>query len=296
MDYQKVGLLIASLRKEKGLTQKELANKLNITDRAVSKWERGLGCPDVSLLDDLSKTLDVSILEILKGRRLEKEEIINNRNVIESMNYSKEIFKYKIMNIFNLMSTFIIIIICLLLLFFNLASIYYLNKAYYNNSYDESNERLFGELSNNIAIIRNNQGIYNVNEYKEILKFIDAIDDNSNENNLAYYYYKKTYSYKEILTFHESYNLDMIKLDNSIYKVVHNYNPNVVDNMIKYSKYSDSLIFLSLQLYEDLNHPYYNGKKIDNDVVNTITSFIYLKYSRNNMLLKDIIEVGGINE
>ncbi len=57
MDYQKTGNLIAGLRKEKNMTQKELADKLGITDRAVSKLERGLGCPDISLLDDLSRIL-----------------------------------------------------------------------------------------------------------------------------------------------------------------------------------------------------------------------------------------------
>jgi transcriptional regulator with XRE-family HTH domain len=101
MDYQKTGLLIAGLRKEKGLTQKELADKLGVTDRAVSKWERGLGCPDISLLDDLSRILDISILEILKGRRLDKDEIANNESIIESMNYSKESFRHKLKGYFN---------------------------------------------------------------------------------------------------------------------------------------------------------------------------------------------------
>ena len=50
MNYDKIGKFITTLRKSKGLTQKDLANHLNITDRAVSKWERGKGCPDVSLL------------------------------------------------------------------------------------------------------------------------------------------------------------------------------------------------------------------------------------------------------
>ena len=50
MDHNKVGKLILSLRKEKGLTQKELADAMNLSDRTVSKWERGLGCPDVSLV------------------------------------------------------------------------------------------------------------------------------------------------------------------------------------------------------------------------------------------------------
>ena len=50
MNYERIGKFIQEKRKEKGLTQKELAQKLNITDKAVSKWERGLGCPDVSIL------------------------------------------------------------------------------------------------------------------------------------------------------------------------------------------------------------------------------------------------------
>jgi transcriptional regulator with XRE-family HTH domain len=111
MDYKKTGLLIANLRKEKGLTQKELADQLGITDRAVSKWERGLGCPDVSLLDDLSRILDISILEILKGRKLDRNEIINNESIIESMNYSEKNFKYKIRKNLNIISVVIIAII-----------------------------------------------------------------------------------------------------------------------------------------------------------------------------------------
>ena len=70
MNCDKIGKFIATSRKKKGLTQIELADKLNITDRAVSKWERGKGCPDISLLEDLSKILDVSIIELLKGEKI----------------------------------------------------------------------------------------------------------------------------------------------------------------------------------------------------------------------------------
>lgn len=67
MDCSKVGNLICSLRKEKALTQKQLADAMNISDKTVSKWERGLGCPDVSLLPELSSLLGVNIEEILSG-------------------------------------------------------------------------------------------------------------------------------------------------------------------------------------------------------------------------------------
>lgn len=86
MDQQKMGKFISMLRKEKGLTQQELAEKLGITDKAVSKWERGLGCPDISLLTPISELFDVSINELLLGERKkigtdDIEEI--NRNILE---------------------------------------------------------------------------------------------------------------------------------------------------------------------------------------------------------------------
>ncbi len=67
MDCSKVGALILSLRKEKGLTQKQVADAMNISDKAISKWERGQGCPDVSLLGALSALLGVNIERILAG-------------------------------------------------------------------------------------------------------------------------------------------------------------------------------------------------------------------------------------
>ena len=67
MDNRKVGELIYHLRKEKQLTQKQLADQMNISDRTISKWERGYGCPDVSLLPSLSTLLGVNIENILNG-------------------------------------------------------------------------------------------------------------------------------------------------------------------------------------------------------------------------------------
>lgn len=67
MDERHMGKLILSLRKEKGLTQKELADRLQISDNAVSKWERGLSCPDISLLPRLAEILGVGVEELLTG-------------------------------------------------------------------------------------------------------------------------------------------------------------------------------------------------------------------------------------
>lgn len=67
MDPIKCGMLIRSLRSEAHLTQRELAQKLCVTDKAVSKWERGLGCPDVSLLSQLSALFRVDLESLLNG-------------------------------------------------------------------------------------------------------------------------------------------------------------------------------------------------------------------------------------
>ncbi len=67
MDNVKIGMLIFSLRKEKGMTQKQLAKELNISDKTVSKWERGQGLPDISLMPELSRIFGIDIEKILEG-------------------------------------------------------------------------------------------------------------------------------------------------------------------------------------------------------------------------------------
>lgn len=67
MDQQKCGALIRRLRLENGLTQARLARQIGVTDKAVSKWERALGCPDVSLLNALSGIFRVDIESLLSG-------------------------------------------------------------------------------------------------------------------------------------------------------------------------------------------------------------------------------------
>ena len=78
MDQEKVGRIIKTLRKDKGMTQLELSRLLNVTDRAVSKWERGLGCPDVSLLTKLSEIFSVDIGSIIDGDMDENEKRSGN--------------------------------------------------------------------------------------------------------------------------------------------------------------------------------------------------------------------------
>lgn len=81
IDQEKFGIFLAQLRKEKGFTQKELAQKLFISDKAVSKWERGLSMPDITLLTPLASLLGVTITELLSGQRISEPEHLNVQEV-----------------------------------------------------------------------------------------------------------------------------------------------------------------------------------------------------------------------
>ena len=67
LDYVKVGALLLKLRKERGLTQRQVADQMHLSDKTISKWERGIGCPDVSLLSGLSEIFEVDVAKILEG-------------------------------------------------------------------------------------------------------------------------------------------------------------------------------------------------------------------------------------
>ncbi len=74
MEQEMIGKFISACRKEKGLTQMQLAEKLNITNRAVSKWETGKSMPDVSLMLDLCGILGITVNELLSGERITMED------------------------------------------------------------------------------------------------------------------------------------------------------------------------------------------------------------------------------
>lgn len=74
MDQIKTGKFISVLRKEKGLTQIQLADRLGISDKTVSKWERGAGLPEVSLMMPLCKVLEISVNELLSGEKMADSE------------------------------------------------------------------------------------------------------------------------------------------------------------------------------------------------------------------------------
>lgn len=84
MNEHRIGQFIAELRKEKNMTQKDLAGQLHITDKAISKWERGLSCPDISLLSPLADLLGVTVSELLNAKKNETPP----QDVMESVDHA----------------------------------------------------------------------------------------------------------------------------------------------------------------------------------------------------------------
>ena len=88
MDTIKIGKFIAELRKEKGLTQKELGEYLDVSDKTVSKWERGINLPDPALYFPLCDRLEISINELFAGEKIEEDKMIekSEENIMNIMN------------------------------------------------------------------------------------------------------------------------------------------------------------------------------------------------------------------
>lgn len=102
MNQEQIGKFLAEIRKEKGLTQQELAKKIKVSNRTISNWENGKYLPDYELLISLSKILNVSISEIINGSKNIKQE--PNKTVEKVINFLKHIEnernnKYKIMGL-----------------------------------------------------------------------------------------------------------------------------------------------------------------------------------------------------
>lgn len=106
MDTKKIGAFIAFNRKKKGYTQEQLAEKLGVTNKTISRWENGHYMPDLSLLEPLSKELDITLNELLAGEEIVKEEAMeySEQNLIQTIDYTDK----KIKNEHKKISLFII--------------------------------------------------------------------------------------------------------------------------------------------------------------------------------------------
>lgn len=304
MNYETIGKFIQEKRKEKNLTQKELAYKLGVTDKAVSKWERGQGCPDVSILEILSKELGVSILEILKGRIIENEII----KITEANDYIQETIKYTKNNIkdtINKIITFLIISITLLLLILNIENIINLNKKY---MYDFDTEMYKTIKTNTTKIQKNtetilkNQGIYSKEDYNKICEILNnSLKSIKNEELIKETGIKK-YTRNEIYMQDMNQvinNIQMIELARIIGKYNNDeiYTQSLIDNIyMKLLAGMDTDLNISYKYklmnitLEDYNPLFYN------DILYLRTIKIKTSISTYLYLTEQIKKVGEIND
>ncbi len=158
MNQEKIGKFIKTIRKELELTQQDLADKLGVTNRAVSKWENGLCLPDYSLINDLCDILKINSSELLSGERFEKE---NTKEKFEE-NVMKTIKNNKKLKRKNLVLTLVIVSIFLVLIGF-----YFGYKIQLLNSY---------------GVLSLKQDLNNISE----LEFIDEYIDNTVPGNTIF--------------------------------------------------------------------------------------------------------------
>lgn len=128
MDSVKIGKYIAYKRKQKGMTQQELADILMMTNKAISKWETGGGIPDVSILKDLAKALDVTVDELLDGQDNE-EHVIREEKTYQMFHVDKSLYKQFMNNLYYQKRIILmIVLICGSLLITGGYAIYSINK------------------------------------------------------------------------------------------------------------------------------------------------------------------------
>ena len=113
MDQEKIGKFILELRKDKKMTQQELADKIGVTDRAISKWENGRGMPDISLMKPLCEILDITLNELISGEKIDKKEYQkkSDENIFKTIKYTNKKTKFFKKFLICLISVFLILIL-----------------------------------------------------------------------------------------------------------------------------------------------------------------------------------------
>ena len=313
MNYDKIGKFIQEKRKEKNLTQKELAEKIGVTDRAVSKWERGVGCPDVSILEILSKELDCSILEILKGRKIENEIIkVTEADdyVKDSMNISKQITKEKIISYINKVLVTTIIFIFLLLSYLNIIQIKYLKTEYkFTTEYYENKkiQESINTLEKNINIIKNNQGKYSDEDYQKIISQLENMDKIIKSSKIYDYISNRkeiTYTLNDLIKFNDLYELmsQHYELTRTLEKYTDSSKMETYRNFISNVEILSNYQTTNMELYETFLYklnPFERESKfyhIENRYIRNIILRARKEISELTFLTELVIEVGEIHE
>lgn len=218
MNQEKIGKFIAICRKEKNMTQEQLAEKLGVTSKSISRWENGKTMPDIVLFETLCNELSISINELLKGEKIENnknEKYISAEILTEYSNYLKKKAKRKITLLIAIIILFLIMLLSIFTLLFN--------KTFFKTMY-------YSDFIDNVSIpiprFSYYRGTGGMEEYTTKLKtlkqpdevnvFIDQYLNSLNEincNNKTYYYNNR----KDFTIIQYRANNDGIGIVNTIY-------------------------------------------------------------------------------
>lgn len=260
MNYEKIGQFIARLRRDKSLTQKELATLIGVTDKAISKWERGLGCPDVSLLESLSMVLDVSILEILKGRKISVEDLDTeniNDFVLETVQYSEQNRKEKYQKVIKNSLTVFMIAIISFLLFLNIYHIQYLKmtESYdFNNSTVEKMHSNLKILQAKIDEIKNAKLRYTEQDRGELLQNLEESYRYLKENPLLQYKGFQTFHINDLYII-DLYRYSSLSLING-YQILEKYDSSITSYKEHYQTTTITKMLTSHELFIEPHYSY----------------------------------------
>lgn len=186
MNRKEIGKFIAECRKERGITQEELAEKIGVSNKTISRWETGKYMPDLTLFSKLSKELGVTINELLNGERIPKEKLEEKteNNIVETINYTQGIIKK---NNKKLCSIFLVCIIVLISLFLAFDIIYFSPCTYHDGDVSKWEESFPNHSAYKMGL--NNSEMPVFKDTKKALKqakidYSDAIKEIQKEFNL----------------------------------------------------------------------------------------------------------------
>ena len=275
MNQEKIGKFIAICRKEKNLTQNQLAEKLQITNKAISKWETGRGMPDSSLLLNLCEILDITVNELLSGERLQenKYQIKAEENIIAIV---KENDKSK-MNIKRII-IFCVIIVFIVLTILIIKYCMLLNSSNVYNRIDNYNPICY-QITERYEEI--NKASVEIDNLKVILKgiYFDSINEEE-ISNLNLTQEEKVKIIKNAKEQDLNCLLEISTLDGS------NMNELIFDYMI----YDNNKNILSTSLgFTNAKVPYYN-QFYNNFIINSDDKIEHVDILMNKDLNKIIVK------
>jgi len=203
MDQEKIGKFIANCRKKKNMTQLDLANKLGVTDRAISKWENGRGLPDLALIKPLCKELAISLNEFLSGEEI--KDATNQENLEQTILNTIDYTGKKITKMKQILKVFLITIG---IVFLTLVSLFIIDIKRMNQnepvffstwgfdytpSIDLSEEEIYLAIENYLLAKNENQSKHYNNEKWFVSLKIYLIEETKNTYQVAAFALEESY-------------------------------------------------------------------------------------------------------